>query len=80
MLTARMQRKLKDRSAIDVSERPKEGDWYVLTEVIDGMDYCNQQTGRWIWSIARRDSDGKIFASHFGDLYERPGFTCLWLR
>jgi hypothetical protein len=76
----RMQAKLETGDAIDVSKAPREGSYYVLAEVLDDTDYCDAQLGRWIWSIARREADGKILASLHGDLYQRPGYHCLWLR
>jgi len=49
-----MQRKLARHLAIDVSgcERTAAGD-YTPPEFVDGVDYCNAQSGEWIWSIGK---------------------------
>ena len=66
--------------AIDLSKCPREGEYYILDSFVDDKDYCNAATEGWIWSIGERKSDGVILASHRGDLYQNPNFTCLWLR
>jgi hypothetical protein len=67
-------------NAIDVSKCPREGKYYVLDQVIEGKDYCDLARDKWVWSIGRRHSDGKILASLYADLYMNPEFECLWLR
>ena len=69
-----MHRKLRDRRAIYLSDRPREGNYYVLDRVVDGMDYCNPDTDTWIWSIGRRLADDVILASATTDLYQNPEF------
>lgn len=80
MLNLAMQRKLENERCIDVKDCEREGDYYVLEEFVDDVDYCDSTTETWIWSIGKRHSDGKILASTQGDLYQNPDFECLWLR
>jgi hypothetical protein len=75
-----MARKLVAKRAIDISNRPREGDYYVLNKVIEGKDYCDADTEEWVWSIGRRLRDGVILASMKTDLYQNDRFQCLWLR
>lgn len=75
-----MQSKLRDGDAIDVSSYPRVGRHYQVATFIDRKDYCDASTEQWIWSIGRRNSDGAIFASTTGDLYQNPNYECLWLR
>jgi hypothetical protein len=75
-----MARKLMAKRAIDVSNMPRVGNYYILDKVEDGIDYCNAKEERWIWSIGRRLADDVILASHFPDLYQNPKYECLWLR
>jgi hypothetical protein len=75
-----MARKLHTHRAIDVSNMPREGHYYVLGKVIDGMDYCDAETEQWIWSIGKRYEDGRIVASLKPDLYQNKRYECLWLR
>jgi hypothetical protein len=83
MRNKRMQKKLEENDAIDVSKWPRtpEG-YYEVPEDIDveEMDFCNQETEEWIWSIGERKSDGKRFASHISVFYRNPDYNCLWLR
>src|ERR1017187_10321610 len=73
-----IQEKIRMGRAIDLSAFPKEGDDYILQNVIEGMDYCGSDC--WIWSIGKRKSDGVILASHTMKFYENPAYECLWLR
>ena len=75
-----MARKLNANRAIDVSACPRVGDYYILDDVVEGMDYCDAEREVWIWSIGKRNSDGVILASTKGDLYQNPNYECLWLR
>jgi hypothetical protein len=75
-----IKRKLAEGTAIDVSDCPREGQYYVLDQVIEGKDYCDGKRGAWIWSIGKRRRDGKILASLRTDLYQHRDFICLWLR
>jgi hypothetical protein len=77
-MNLRMQEMIKAGEAIDISDNPKEGADFILSEVIDEMDYCAND--HWIWSIGRRRSDGVILASHTTKFYQATGFECLWLR
>lgn len=76
----RMHEKVRDGEAIDLSDYPREGTKIVLDYVIDGMDYCILKEEKWIWSIGKRKSDGKILASKLTDLFVDPNFEILWLR
>lgn len=80
MLNKAMQRKLDSGEAIDVSDCPREGPYYVLASCQEGKDYCDAVREVWIWSIGRRHSDGVVLASTRADLYQNPEFDCLWLR
>lgn len=75
-----MRRKMACGDAIDVSRLPTYGGAYILPSFIDGKDYCNARTERWIWSIGRRKSDGTILASHSDEFYQNAEYDCLWLR
>lgn len=82
MLNQRMKEKLQKKEAVDLSNHEKDGDYYILTDFgfLGHLDYCDASKQRWVWSIGRRHSDGKILASLYPDLYENPHFECLWLR
>lgn len=81
-----MERKLRSGKAIDVSDCPREGRYYVLDATqagiaeAGGIDFCDARTEAWIWSIGRRHADGVVLASTGGDLYQNPAFKCIWLR
>jgi hypothetical protein len=79
-LNRAMRRKLDEDKCIDVTGCERDGNFYVLTAVVEGKDYCDTRRNAWVWSIGRRRSDGKILASLRTDLYEHPDFECLWLR
>jgi hypothetical protein len=80
MRNKRMEEKIQNGEALDLSSNEREGRYYVLKEVVDGMDYCDAVRECWIWSIGRRNSDGKILADTTGVFYQNPDFECLWLR
>lgn len=80
MNNLRMEEKIACGEAIDVSEFPREGNFYVLSHVIEGMDYCDASSEHWVWSIGRRISDGKILASLTPCFYGNKDYDCLWLR
>jgi hypothetical protein len=75
-----MQDAVRRGEALDVSTFQREGPYYVLPIFLEGNDYCDAQKEKWIWSIGRRLSDGKILASTSSDLYQNPDFECLFLR
>jgi hypothetical protein len=75
-----MQEMIEKGEAIDLSNNKREGRYYVLEEVIDGMDYCDAVRECWIWSIGRRVSDGTILADTTNVFYQNPDYQCLWLR
>ena len=80
LINQRMQEKLEEGEAIDLSTNKREGRYYVLDEVVEGMDYCDSVRECWIWSIGRRHSDGKILADTSSVFYQNNNFKCLWLR
>lgn len=53
---------------------------FELRGFVEDVDYADPEAEDWIRSIARRESDDRIFASTSPDFYQRPGFECLWLR
>lgn len=75
-----MRRKLNAGECIDVSGLPTYGGAYVLPAFVEGKDYCNARTERWIWSIGRRKADGTVLASHSDEFYNNAEYECLWLR
>jgi hypothetical protein len=79
-----MKRKLDSGEALCVREEGLEVEGspglFELNRFVDDVDYCDSKTERWIWSIGRRLSDGKIFASYGSDLYQNHNFECLFLR
>lgn len=75
-----MKRKIATRDAIDVSGFPREGEFYIIQNFQDGVDYCDLKRAEWIWSIGRRKSDGVVLASTNSRFYQNPLFECLWLR
>lgn len=89
-----MQRKLDAGTCVNVSECPRLGPYYVLEEFEDGMDYADKKLEAWVWSIGRAEractfmhdgtehvvAKGVILVSLASDLYQRPGFECLFLR
>jgi len=83
MINKRMEEKLENGEAIDLSKCEREGRYYVVPETLwddSGMDYCDAVRECYIWSIGRRYSDGKILASTGSELYQNVDFHCLWLR
>ena len=80
MRNKRMEEKLAMKRAVDVSGCKRVDDDYVITNYIDGVDYCDAETEEWIWSIGRRRSDGLVIASLTTKFYQHPDFECIWLR
>lgn len=80
MNNKRMEEKLQEGEAIDLSECKREDGAYVLKEFIEDKDYCDKKAEEWIWSIGRRLSDGKILAATDGRFYQNSKYECLWLR
>jgi hypothetical protein len=67
--------------AIDVSQFPREGKFYVLPYVSKDVDYCDAQKRKWIQSIAIRKADGKVLASLDIELFKKPSeYDCLWVK
>lgn len=79
-----MANKLAKHKAVDVSDLPRQHfghiTHYSLKAFLEGSDYCDAKTERWIWSIGKRLSDGAVIASTSVDLYQNEAFECLWLR
>lgn len=83
MVNLAMARKIETATALDVRRVGKptnDANVFELTEYIDGVDYCDAQTERWIWSIGRDLVTGKFLAAVDGRFYGHPDFECLWLR
>jgi hypothetical protein len=57
-----------------------ESGMYELKRFVEGRDYCDPSTERWIWSIGQRFSDNKIFAATDARFYNNPNYSCLFLR
>lgn len=53
---------------------------YRLGRFIDGKDYCDASTERWIWSVGRNVFDGRIEAAYDSRYYGSPNWECLFLR
>lgn len=76
-----MQSALNRGECVDVSGCPfDQATGYTLPEFTEGVDYCDAEREAWIWSVAREDETGVIYASTGIDYYQRQGFTCLFLR
>lgn len=88
MLNQAMKRKLDAKEAIDVSKCERDGTFYIVTDSVateeairdDGLDFCDKAEERWIWSIGKRHTDGKILASLSAEFYQNPDYECIWLR
>jgi len=80
MINQAMARKLEKGEAIDVSIYRQPDGVYYLPDFIEGKDYCDAQRELWIWSIGRCKTTRTIMAAVDGRFYDRPDFTCLWLR
>ena len=74
-----MKHLLDTREAIDVSSRPRIGDYYVLDSFVEDVDYCDAKREIWIRSIGEHKSTGQILASPHDDLYQDPDYLCLYL-
>ena len=77
-----MERKLKDGKAVDISQHPRDPNGYYLLPKdfnYKDTDLCDAVEERWVWSVGKRP-DGQLIASLAGDLYQRPGIECVWLR
>lgn len=82
MRNLRMKEKLEIGTCLDVREIGVTYDEMVfeLSEFEEDVDYADAKTERWVWSIGKRKSDGKIFASLDTRFYQNDDFVCLWLR
>lgn len=79
-LRDRIKELIRNGECIDLSDAPREGNYYVVENFKEDVDYCDALEEVWIWSIGRRRCDGKILASRDGTLYMNSKFDCLWLR
>lgn len=77
-----MLRKLKIGEALNVLVEGKKlsSSMYELHRFVEDKDYCDPLAERWIWSVGRRFSDGKIFAATDTRFYGDPNYECLFLR
>lgn len=85
MNNLRMKEALEKKSCLDVNVvgtpfEGFEGLVWELKRFEDGMDYCDAAGEQWIWSIGRRRTDRRIFASTDTRFYGNEMFECLWLR
>ena len=81
-----MKRKLDAGKCLDVSQVGKQpanwkgpgaGDVFELEEFVPDMDYADVRTERWMWCIAKRKEDGKIFAAPDKRFYNNGDYECL---
>jgi len=77
-----MAMKLKGGQALNVLNegRELESGMYELRRFVEDKDYCDPVKERWIWSIGRRFSDGKILAATDARFYNDRNHDCLFLR
>jgi hypothetical protein len=77
-----MRRLLHGGQALNVRDegRELESGMFELRRFVEGKDYCDPVKERWIWSIGRRFSDGKILAATDARFYGDRNFDCLFLR
>lgn len=47
---------------------------------VEGQDYFDRKTERWIQSIGRGKENGNILAATDNRFYQNPSYDCLWLR
>lgn len=83
MVNLAMKEALESGDCIDVTTIGRydtTSDVYVLDRFIDGVDYAESPRERWIYSIGRNKSDGKILAAFDTRFYLNPEVDCLWLR
>jgi hypothetical protein len=73
---------LRKGQALDVRKEGRllENGMYELHTYIEGKDYCDPHTERWIWSIGQRFADNKIYAATDARFYNNPNYSCLFLR
>ena len=53
---------------------------YLLPEFVEDVDYCNIDSGRWIYTIGKHKQTDLIFASHDNRFYDQSDYICLFLR
>jgi len=80
MLNLVMKDMLDKREAIDISSRPRIGDYYVLDSFVEDVDYCDAKAERWIESIGEHKDTGQILASLQDDLHWDTDYISLYLR
>ena len=81
MINKAMEEKIESGEAIYISDCPREGRYYRLTEIDTMADYCDAKQEAWIWSIGQRwDDPSVIHASQDTSLYQNPDYECLFLR
>lgn len=79
-----MQEKLASGECLDlnvIGEEQPDGTYEIRPgEFKEDVDYCDAEDERWVWSIGRRLSDGRVFASFDTRFYGTEEYKCLWLR
>jgi len=82
MQNIEMRKALIEGKAIDVRREGREirEGVFALSRFIEGKDYCDSATGRWIWSVGRNLFDGRIEASSDVRYSDDASWECLLLR
>jgi len=84
-LSERMKGKLARGEALDmaaIAEPAGDGETFLLKPgaFVDGKDYVDSATGRFIWSIGQARDGGAVIASFDTRFYQHRDYECLWLR
>ena len=53
---------------------------FLLEQSFPNFEYIHSTSERWVISIGRRLSDGKILAAFDSRFYQDPNYECVWLR
>ena len=83
MRNVRMEERLASGECLDVGELGRPNAYaseYTLDAYVDGKDYCERRTERWVWSIGKHMVTGEIRAAFDARFYQNPEWECLWLR
>jgi hypothetical protein len=76
-----MQHVISKGECVDISKSERNSDGnYILTDFIEGLDYCDAVSEEWIWSIVRNKDTGEIVASTHTKLARNPDYDLLWIR
>lgn len=76
-----MLKMLRRGEAIDLKDAQQSEQGTLLVEnFVDGKDYCDSRTERWVQSIGRSKRTGEALAAFDTRFYQHPDFECIWLR